>query len=178
VAQAIAKNSELIPQLEYEINFLDGTYADDFSEIWDYFSNVLDRKYKNWYGHDEITPQLIKKHFIAQSRHRLDKFKKICDKKKRYAKMHGIDMDSDIKDDVCYLMFPDECSTAEYGPYIWNGVVKAYQHSELPDSVLCRKQNWMKNAGNVRSAETVPPAMASTSICTTMFTMSQKIIAV
>lgn len=141
VAQAIAKNSELIPQLEYEINFLDGTYADDFSEIWDYFSNVLDRKYKNWYGHDEITPQLIKKHFIAQSRHRLDKFKKICDKKKRYAKMHGIDMDSDIKDDVCYLMFPDECSTAEYGPYIWNGVVKAYQHSELPDSVLCRKQN-------------------------------------
>lgn len=141
VAQAIAKNSELIPQLEYEINFLDGTYADDFSEIWDYFSNVLDRKYKNWYGHDEITPQLIKKHFIAQSRHRLDKFKKICDKKKRYAKMHGIDMNSDIKDDVCYLMFPDECSTAEYGPYIWNGVVKAYQHSELPDSVLCRKQN-------------------------------------
>lgn len=141
VAQAITKNSELIPQLEYEINFLDGTYADDFSEIWDYFSNVLDRKYKNWYGHDEITPQLIKKHFIAQSRHRLDKFKKICDKKKRYAKMHGIDMNSDIKDDVCYLMFPDECSTAEYGPYIWNGVVKAYQHSELPDSVLCRKQN-------------------------------------
>lgn len=140
IANAMKDGSIFFDRIEYDIKVVNETNANDYPEIWDYFSNVLARKNKICYNADEITPQLIKKHFVSQSYHKLKKLKETYQRKKGYAKMNGIDINSEFDDNVCYLMFPNEYSTQEYGPYSFNDVIEAYKKSELPKATTCRKK--------------------------------------
>jgi hypothetical protein len=140
IANAMKEGQIFFDRIEYDIKAVNDTNANDYPEIWDYFSNVLARKNKICYDIDEITPQLIKKHFVSQSYHKLKKLKETYQRKKGYAKMNGIDINSEFDDNVCYLMFPNEYSTQEYGPYSFNDVIEAYKKSELPETTTCRKK--------------------------------------
>ena len=139
IANAMKDGPIFFDWIENDIKVVNETNANDYPEIWDYFSNVLARKNKICYDIDEITPQLIKKHFVSQSYHKLKKLKETYQKKKGYAKMHGIDINSEFDDNVCYLFFPDEGKLDEYGPYSFDNVIEAYKNGELPERTFCRK---------------------------------------
>ena len=131
ISNALRQGDSFFERLEFEIKEVDQSNPDEFAELWDYFGDVMARKNKRSSEYDERNPQLVKKHFVAQSFHKLKKLKRTYHKKLAYAKMNGIDMSADYTGSKYYVMDPTKGTTESQGPYTLEDIKSAVSQGYL-----------------------------------------------
>lgn len=98
-------------RLGWQIKYIAGKDADKNADVWYYFQPLLANK-KNYTT--RMSPKDIKRHFVRQSLHKLEQYKKTIFKKKGYSKMSSYEEPQD-----------------EYYVLVRNQVVGPYTFQEL-----------------------------------------------
>lgn len=90
--QEVINDKSYLKRLAWQIDYIDKKDADKNADVWYHFQPLLANR-KNYTT--KMSPRDIKRHFIRQSRHKLEQYKKTIFRKKGYAKINNSDEPSD-----------------------------------------------------------------------------------
>lgn len=90
--QEVINDKSYLKRLSWQIDYIDKKDADKNADIWHHFQPLLANR-KNYTT--KMSPRDIKRHFVRQSRHKLEQYKKTIFRKKGYAKINNSNEPSD-----------------------------------------------------------------------------------